>query len=174
MLRSRLGRCAGLLLVLLPPCRSHAQTADSTTTSAAIASATGGFDATQDARTIAAADSLGVSGSQRQIFFNNVQAVVQSAQVSFPEGGRPVVDSALKLVVVETGRKLRFVRHARVLFSDMYARRAKDEDRLRLTEEELWRSPRNVSGLIALFRKDPDPSDFEIERAMAPSFRVPR
>ena len=83
------------------------------------------------------------------------------------------MDSALALVVRETGRKLRFVRHARALFSDMYARRQNDRDRRPGTEEELWRSPVNVTRLIELYRENPDASDHEMERAMAAVFRQP-
>jgi hypothetical protein len=67
---------------------------------------------------------------------------------------------------------MRFLRQARVLFSEMYARRSGDEDRAPGSEEELWRSSRNVTGLIALYRKNPSASDSELERAMAPSFRA--
>ena len=46
-------------------------------------------------------------------------------------------------------------------------------NRIQATEDELWRSPRNVSGLIELYRKNPNAQDFEIERAMAPAFAIP-
>lgn len=129
------------------------------------------FDAATDPAARRAADSLELSESQRSVFFDNVVAAVSHGMAANPDGGRPAVDSALALVVRETSRKLRFVRQARVIFSDMFARRANDSDRQPGTEEELWRSPTNVAVLIKLYRDNPDASDHEMERAMAAAFR---
>lgn len=131
------------------------------------------FDAAADSTARRAADSLELSASQRTVFFENVDTAVAGSLVANPSGGRPTVDSALGLVVRETGRKLRFVRQARIIFSDMFARRANDRDRPPGTEEELWRSPANVAELIELYRDNPDASDHEMERAMAAVFRKP-
>jgi len=92
--------------------------------------------------------------------------------VANPAGGRMVIDSAISVVTRETGRKMRFLRQARLLFSEMFARRSGDSDRAPCSEEELWRSSRNVAGLIDLYRKNPDASDADLERAMAPAFRM--
>jgi hypothetical protein len=103
-----------------------------------------------------------------------VDAAAHYLLTANPSAGRPAIDSALGVVIRETSRKLRFLRQARLLFGEMYHRRAGDDDRAPGTEDELWRSPRNVSGLIELYRKNPGASDSEMERAMAPSFRAPR
>ncbi len=129
------------------------------------------FDAKADAAVRRAADSLELAPSQRDVFYANVDTAVAYGMAADPAGGRPAVDSALAVVVRETGRKLRFVRQARVLFSEMFARRANDRDRAPGTEEELWRSPGNVAKLIELYRANPDASDSDMERAMAPAFR---
>jgi hypothetical protein len=55
----------------------------------------------------------------------------------------------------------------------MYARRRGDADRTPGTEDELWRSQRNIAVLIELYRKNPDAREFEMERAMATVFRAP-
>jgi hypothetical protein len=130
------------------------------------------FAGAHDSSCISAAETLGLSEPQRKLFFQNVQAVAHDALVANPAAGQVAIDSALSVVVRETGRKMRFLRQARVLFSEMYARRSGDEDRAPGSEEELWRSSRNVTGLIALYRKNPSASDSELERAMAPSFRA--
>jgi hypothetical protein len=131
------------------------------------------FDASADAASRRAADSLELTAAQRSAFFEAVDTAVAIGQAAAPEGGRPAVDSALAIVVRETGRKMNFVRQARVLFSEMYARRAHDRDRPSGSEEELWRSPANVAKLIELYRTNPDASDHEIQRAMAGTFRSP-
>ena len=115
---------------------------------------------------------LALTEAQRQLFYRNVQSVVGEALAANPGGGRTVIDSAVSVVIRETGRKMKFLRQARLLFSEMFARRSGDDDRASGTEEELWRSSRNVAGLIDLYRKNPDASDAELERAMAPAFRV--
>jgi hypothetical protein len=132
------------------------------------------FDAKADPAAQRAADSLELSASQREAFYANVDTAVAYGLAANPVGGRPAVDTALAQVVRETGRKMRFVRQARVLFSDMFARRANDRNRAPGTEEELWRSPANVARLIELYRENPDASDHEIERAMAAAFRPPQ
>ncbi len=129
------------------------------------------FDAEADDAVRRAADSLELTASQRIAFFQNVDTAVADGRVVNPAGGRPAVDSALAQVVRETGRKLRFVRQARVIFSDMFARRANDRARRPGTEEELWRSPANVAKLIELYRDNPEASDHDMERAMASTFR---
>ena len=134
----------------------------------------GGFDAKADPAARRAADSLELSASQRETFYANVDTAVAYGLAADPVGGRPAVDTALALVVRETGRKMRFVRQARMLFSDMFARRANDRNRPAGTEEELWRSPANVTRLIELYRDNPEASDHEIERAMAAAFRPPQ
>jgi hypothetical protein len=131
------------------------------------------FDAEADPAVRRAADSLELTSSQRTVFFANVDTAVAIRVAANPDGGRPSVDSALTQVVHETGRKLRFVRQARVIFSDMFARRANDSDRPPGTEEELWRSPANVATLIKLYRDNPDASDHDMERAMAVAFKKP-
>jgi hypothetical protein len=137
----------------------------------AVAQAAPAFEAEADPAVRRAADSLELSESQRTAFYANVDTAVAYGLAGGPVGGRPAVDSALALVVRETGRKMRFVRQARVLFSDMFARRANDRNRPVGTEEELWRSPANVSSLIELYRDNPDASDHEMERAMAAAFK---
>jgi hypothetical protein len=129
------------------------------------------FDAEADAAVRRAADSLELTASQRTVFFGNVDTAVVVGLLANPAGGRPTVDSAVAMVVRETGRKMRFVRQARVIFSDMFARRANDRDRPPGTEEELWRSPANVAKLIELYRDHPDASDHDMERAMAAAFK---
>jgi hypothetical protein len=129
------------------------------------------FEAAGDAAVRRAADSLELTASQRTVFFENVDTAVAYGLAANPSGGRPAVDSALVLVVRETGRKMQFVRHARVIFSDMFARRANDRDRAPGTEEELWRSPANVAMLIELYRDNPNASDHDMERAMAAAFK---
>lgn len=131
------------------------------------------FRAAGDTAVQRAADSLDLSPSQRTTFYANVDTAVTYGVLADPSGGRPTVDSAVAAVVRETGRKLRFVRHARVVFSDMYARRQNDRNRRVGTEEELWRSPVNVTQLIELYRENPDASEHEMERAMAAAFRQP-
>lgn len=129
------------------------------------------FNAARDTAVRRAADSLELTASQRTVFFENVDTAVAYGLAADPRGGRPAVDSALVLVVRETGRKLQFVRHARVIFSDMFARRVNDRDRAAGTEEELWRSPANVAKLIELYRENPNASDHDMERAMTAAFR---
>ncbi|HEU5171836.1 MAG TPA: hypothetical protein VFU46_14910 [Gemmatimonadales bacterium] len=131
------------------------------------------FEAARDEAARRAADSLQLSPQQREAFYTHVDTAVADARLARAAGGRMAIDSALALVVRETGRKMHFVRQARVIFSDMYARRAGDRDRAPGTEEELWRSPANVAGLIELYRQNPDASDWEMERAMAVAFRKP-
>lgn len=131
------------------------------------------FAAANDLAVRRAADSLDLSPSQRATFYANVDTAVALTVLSDPAGGRPAVDSALAVIVRETGRKLRFVRQARAVFSDMFARRRNDRDRRTGSEEELWRSPANVTRLIELYRADPDASEYEMERAMAAAFRQP-
>lgn len=131
------------------------------------------FQAARDGAARRAADSLELTPPQRASFYANVDTAVALVALTDSSDGRAGVDSALALVVRETGRKLRFVRHARALFSDMYARRQNDRDRRPGTEEELWRSPVNVTRLIELYRENPDASDHEMERAMAAVFRQP-
>jgi hypothetical protein len=133
--------------------------------------AASGFDASADPASRRAADSLELTTPQRTVFFEAVDTAVAIGLAANPSGGRPMVDSALALIVRETGRKMRFVRHARVLFGEMYGRRARDRDRPPGTEEELWSSPGNVARLIELYRRNPDASDHEMERAMAAAFR---
>jgi hypothetical protein len=132
------------------------------------------FDAGADSAVRRAADSLELTELQRSAFFQNVDTAVAVGMAANPDGGRPAVDSALAHVVRETGRKLRFVRQARVIFSDMFARRANDRSRRAGTEEELWRSPMNVAKLIELYRDNPEASDHDMERAMASTFRPER
>ncbi len=131
------------------------------------------FEASADAAVRRAADSLELSESQRSVFYENVDTAVADGFIVNPAAGRPMVDSALAQVVRETGRKIRFVRHARVLFGEMYARRANDSEPPPGTEEELWRSPVNVARLIELYRENPEAGDHEIQRAMAAAFRKP-
>lgn len=178
-MRTWLGTSAGLLLALGAVVPGLAQSADSPSSSLpAVAPADqpgpGRFDASQDSFTLATADGLQLAASQRKVFLDNVQAVVHDALVINPGGGRPLIDSSIVLVARETGKKMRFIRQARILFADMYARRKGDADRTPGTEDELWRSPRNISVLIELYRKNPEAQDYEIERAMAPVFRAPR
>ncbi|HET8624150.1 MAG TPA: hypothetical protein VFM14_11345 [Gemmatimonadales bacterium] len=139
----------------------------------AVAQTAASFDAKADPAARRAADSLELSPSQRDAFYANVDTAIAYGLAANPVAGRPAVDSVLALVVHETGRKMRFVRQARMLFSDMFARRANDRNRPRGTEEELWRSPANVANLIELYRDNPDASDHEMERAMAAAFRPP-
>jgi len=170
-----LGSSAGLLLALLPVGRGHAQSPDSPSppvTATALAAPTE-YDAEHDSAAINAAETLGLSEIQRKAFYENVQDVAHTLLTRNPSAGRIAIDSALGLVFRETSRKMRFLRQARLLFSEMYARRSNDGDKPPGTEAELWRSPRNVSGLIELYRRNPDASDPELERAMAPSFRLP-
>jgi hypothetical protein len=171
-----LGSSAGLVLAFVAVARGHAQSADSSISSVATTTAApaADYDAAQDPAAIGAAETLGLSEPQRQAFFENVDAAAHYLLNANPSGGRPAIDSALGVVIRETSRKLRFLRQARLLFGEMYQRRAGDDDRAPGTEDELWRSPRNVSGLIELYRKNPSASDPEMERAMAPSFRAPR
>jgi len=174
MTRTFLGSSAGLLLLSVAVSAGRAQSADSPsqpvpTTSVADTAA---FDAERDSTCLAAAETLSLTEPQRKLFYRNVQTVVGEALAANPGGGRTVIDSAVSVVVRETGRKMKFLRQARLLFSEMFARRSGDEDRAPGTEEELWRSSRNVAGLIDLYRKNPDASDAELERAMAPAFRV--
>lgn len=178
-----LGSSAGLLLALVALGRGQAQSADSpsppatsssaTSSSASTATASAAYDASGDSAAVSAADMLGLNDVQRRAFYDNVEALVQESLLRNPSAGQPAIDSALGFVIRETGRKLRFLRQARLLFSDMYARRSNDGDRAPGTEDELWRSPRNVSGLIELYRKNPNASDSDLERAMAPAFRGP-
>ena len=173
---SWLGTSAGLLLVLVVVTPGRAQSADTTSSPpqpVATQLAVGGFDASQDTFAIETADGLGLVAGQRKVFFDNVQAVAHDALIINPAGGRGAIDSSIVIVARETGKKLRFIRQARLLFGEMYARRKDDPDRVQGTEEELWRSPRNISGLIQLYRKNPSAPDFEIERAMAPAFHIP-
>jgi len=125
----------------------------------------------RDPPAMRAADSLSLTPAQRTAFFQAYGEALRGTLEVNPGAGRAEVDSVLGLLVRETGRKMHFVRQARAVFSDMYARRSGDPDRAPGTEEELWRSPKNVASLIELYRKNPDASDFELERAMAPSFR---
>jgi hypothetical protein len=175
MIRSFLGSLAGLLLAFALVARGHAQSPDSPSSSVTTATvaAAADYDAAHDSSAIAAAETLGLSEPQRKAFFDNVQAAAHVLLEANPSAGRPAIDSAVGVVIRETGRKMRFLRQARLLFSEMYARRANDDDRAPGTEAELWRSSRNVAGLIELYRKNPEASDPEMERAMAPSFRVP-
>ena len=85
-----------------------------------------------------------------------------------------MIDSSIALVARETAKKMKFIREARLVFADMYARRRGDANRTPGTEDELWRSQRNIAALIELYRKNPDAQDFEMERAMAGVFRAPR
>lgn len=117
-----------------------------------------------------AADSMKLTEEQRRVFFQTYAAGVAAAVRSNPSEPQQAIDSVRDLVVQETGKKMRFVRQARLIFSDMYARRARDKSRAPGTEEELWRSPKNVQTLIALYRDKPNASDADLERAMAPSF----
>jgi len=170
-----LGSSAGLLLALLPVGRGHAQSPDSPSppvTTTAIAEPAE-YDAEHDSAAINAAETLGLSEAQRKAFYEAVQDVAHVLLTNNPAAGRPAIDSALGLVIRETSRKMRFLRQARLLFSEMYARRLNDSDRPAVTEADLWRSPRNVSGLIELYRRNPEATDPELERAMAPSFRAP-
>lgn len=175
-MRPWLGASAGLLLVLVAVAPGRAQSADSLSVNPAAAAdqpATGGFQASQDSFAVQTADGMSLAPGQRKVFFDNVQAVVHDALIINPAGGRATIDSSIVLVARETEKKLRFIRQARMLFGEMYNRRKGDPDRAQGTEDELWRSPANISGLIKLYRKNPNPPDFEIERAMAPAFRTP-
>jgi len=177
-MRVWLGTSAGLLLALGAVVPGLAQSADSPSSSlptvaAADQAGPDRFDASQDSFTLETADGLGLAAGQRKVFLDNVQAVVHDALVINPAGGRPLIDSSIVLVARETGKKMRFIRRARLLFDDMYARHKGDADRPPGTEDELWRSPRNVAGLIELYRKNPNAQDFEIERAVAPVFQAP-
>ena len=176
MTREFLGSSAGLLLLSVAAVQSHAQSADSppqpVVTASVADSSPAAFDAERDSTCISAADMLDLSEAQRQLFYKNVQIVVGDAVAANPAGGRMVIDSAISVVTRETGRKMRFLRQARLLFSEMFARRSGDSDRAPGSEEELWRSSRNVAGLIDLYRKNPDASDADLERAMAPAFRI--
>jgi len=179
-MRVWLGTSAALLLALGTTVPGLAQSADSPSRSLpAVAPADqqpgpARFDASQDSFSLAAADGLGLAETQRKAFLDNVQAVVHDALIINPAGGRPLIDSSIVLVARETGKKMRFIREARLVFADMYARREGDADRTPGTEDELWRSQRNIAALIELYRKNPDAPDFEMERAMAPVFRAPR
>jgi hypothetical protein len=128
------------------------------------------FSPLRDAAAQHAADSLQLTAEQRRIFFQTYAAGVATALRANPASPQPAIDSVRSLVVVETGRKMRFVRQARLIFADMFSRRARDKARAPGTEEDLWRSPKNVATLIALYRDKPDANDAELERAMAPSF----
>ena len=174
MTRIFLGSSAGLLLLSMAAVRGHAQSADSPTQPVATASVAdpAAFDAEGDSSCSSAAETLGLSEPQRKLFYQNVRTAVGDAMAANPGGGRGVVDSAISVVIRETARKMRFLRQARLLFSEMFARRSGDDDRAPGSEEELWRSSRNVAGLISLYRKNPEASDAELERAMAPAFRV--
>ncbi len=174
MIRPFLGSSAGLLLALVAPLRGHAQSADSPSSSVATASVADAaeFDAAHDSSAVAAAEMLRLTEAQRKIFFQNTEAGAQQLLTDNPAGGQNTIDSALSIVIRETSRKMKFLRQARLLFSEMYARREGDNDRAAGTEEALWRSSRNVSGLINLYRNNPNASDFEMERAMAPSLRA--
>jgi hypothetical protein len=176
MLVRFLGSSAGLLLASVAAAPGHAQSADSPSPLVATATAADAtdYDAAHDTAAIAVAETLGLSDAQRTAFYENVDALAHEAMIRDHSSGRPLIDSALTVVIRETSRKLRFLRQARALFSDMYARRSNDRDRAPGSEDELWRSSRNVTGLIELYRKNPEASDPEIERAMAPAFRVPR
>jgi hypothetical protein len=132
-----------------------------------------GFRAAEDSTVQRAADHLDLTPPQRATFYATVDTAVALVAEPDSAGRRATVDSALAIVVRETGRKLRFVRQARAVFSDMFARRQNDHDRRAGTEEELWRSPDNVSRLIELYRKNPEASDHEMERAMAAGLRRP-
>jgi hypothetical protein len=176
-MRVWLGTSAGLLMVLGLAATSRAQSADSTSHSPPTAApeepGPDRFDAQRDPFAVETADGLGLVGGQRKVFFDNVQAVVHDALIINPAGGRAVIDSSVAVVARETGKKIKFIRQARLLFGEMYARRKGDANRIQATEDELWRSPRNVSGLIELYRRNPNAQDFEIERAMAPAFAIP-
>jgi hypothetical protein len=163
MTRTFLGSSAGLLLLSVAATAGRAQSADTPSQPAVTASVadTAAFDAERDSSCIAAAETLGLSEAQRQLFYKNVQAVVGDALAAHPDVGRSVIDSAVFVVTRETGRKMRFLRQARLLFSEMFARRSGDDDRAPGSEEELWRSSRNVAGLIDLYRKNPEASDAE-------------
>ena len=176
MMARFLGSSAGLLLAFVAVARGHAQTADSPSSPVTTATTvtTADYDAASDTAVIGAAETLGLSEAQRKAFYDNVDALAHEALIANPSAGRPAIDSVLGIVIRETNRKLRFLRQARLLFSDMYARRSSDRDRAPGTEDELWRSSRNVSGLIELYRRNPNASDPEMERAMAPAFRAPR
>ncbi len=128
------------------------------------------FSPLRDAAAARAADSLKLTAAQRQAFFQAYAEGVATALRADPSGGKSVVDSVRGVVVEETGRKVRFVRQARLIFADMYARRARDKARAPGTEEELWRSAKNVECLIALYRDEPNASDVDFERAMTRSF----
>ena len=176
-MRVFLGTSAGLLLVAGVVVPSRAQSADSSSSqhpvvAAADPSGPARFDASQDPFTLETADGLGLVAGQRKVFFDNVQAVVHDALIVNPAAGRDAIDSSIQLVAIETAKKIKFIRQARLLFGEMYARRHGDADRPQGSEDELWRSPRNVSGLIQLYRKNQSPPDYEIERAMAPAFRL--
>lgn len=173
-MRVFLGTSVVLMLALVATRRGDAQSAYSASPSPSTVPDAAAFDAEHDPATLAAAESLRLSEPQRKLFFSNVQAVAREALTLHPSDGRAAIDSSLTVVVQETDRKMRFLRQARMLFSEMYARRANDVDRAPGTENELWRSSRNVSGLIELYRNNPNPSDSDLERAMAPSFRIPR
>jgi hypothetical protein len=174
MIRLFLGSSAELLFALVASVPGHAQSADTPSSSVATATVDNAakFDAAEDSSAIAAAETLGLSEPQRKLFYRNIEAVAQHLLTTNSAGGRSAIDSALSIVIRETSRKMRFLRQARVLFSEMYARREGDSDRAPGTEEELWRSSRNVNCLITLYRKNPNATDFEIERAMAPSFHA--
>ena len=179
-MRVWLGTSAGLLLALCLAVPGLAQSADSPSGSLpAVAPADqepgpARFDASQDSFSLATADGLGLAATQRKAFLDNVQAVVHDALVIKPAGGRPMIDSSIALVARETAKKMKFIREARLVFADMYARRRGDGDRTPGTEDELWRSQRNIAALIELYRTNPDAQDFEMERAMAGVFRAPR
>jgi hypothetical protein len=174
MIRLFLGSSAELLLALVASIPGHAQSADTPSSSVVTATVDDAakFDPAQDSSAIAAAEMLGLTEPQRKVFYGNIEAVAQHLLTTNPAGGRPAIDSALSIVIRETGRKMKFLRQARLLFSEMYARRQGDSDRAAGTEEELWRSSRNVKCLITLYRQNPNATDFEIERAMAPSFHA--
>lgn len=176
MIARFLGSSAGLMLAFVVVARGHAQSADSPSHPATTATTatTADYDAASDTAVVGAAETLGLSEAQRRAFYDNVDALAHEVLITNPSAGRPAIDSVLGIVIRETSRKLRFLRQARLLFSEMYARRSRDRDRTPGTEDELWRSSRNVSGLIELYRKNPNASDPEMERAMAPAFRAPR
>jgi len=175
MIRLLLGSSAELLFALVASVPGHAQSADTPSSSVATATVDNAakFDAAQDSSAIAAAETLGLTEPQRKLFYGNIEAVTQYLLSTNSAGGRAAaIDSALSIVIRETSRKMRFLRQARLLFSEMYARREGDSDRAPGTEEELWRSSRNVNCLITLYRRNPNATDFEIEQAMAPSFHA--
>jgi hypothetical protein len=128
------------------------------------------FNPYRDVAAQRSADSMGLTPDQRAVYFKNYAVAVGQMLQTHPSAGRVEIDSVRSELVRDTGRKVRFVRQARRLFADMYARRARDKARAPGTEEELWRSSKNVASLIALYRENPEATDTDLERAMAPSF----